>query len=56
MQPAALITLSRTFDVGHDLSIEPPERLLDAGVLSSQADAITMLFKSRLRLRRIAAP
>ena len=52
VQPAAVdITLvAHVFDVGHDLSIEPPERLLATDVLSSQADAITNLLKSRLQL------
>ena len=52
VQAAALdITLvAHVFDLGHDLKVEPPERLLDAGVLSSQADAITTLVKSRLQL------
>ena len=52
VQPAALeITLiAHVFDLGHDLGVDPPERLLEAGVLRSQADAITTLVKARLQL------
>jgi hydrogenase/urease accessory protein HupE len=52
VQAAALdITLvAHVFDLGHDLGVEPPERLLDAGVLSSHADAMTTLVKTRLQL------
>ena len=52
VQAAALdITLvAHVFDLGHDLSVEPPERLLDPGVLPSQAAALTTLVKSRLQV------
>jgi hydrogenase/urease accessory protein HupE len=39
------------FDLGHDLDVQPPERLLEPDVLSAHADAITALVKSRLRLQ-----
>lgn len=52
VQAAALdITLvAHVFDLGHDLGVEPPERLLDAGILSSQAGAMTALVKTRLHV------
>lgn len=38
------------FDVAHDLAVEPPERLLDPGTLTSRAEAITTLVRSRLEM------
>src|SRR5213592_4831253 len=38
------------FDAAHDLSIDPPERLLDASVASARAAALQSLLASRLSL------
>jgi hydrogenase/urease accessory protein HupE len=38
------------FDLGHDLEVDPPERLLDASVLSGRAQAIVALLSSRLTI------
>jgi hydrogenase/urease accessory protein HupE len=40
-----------TFDVAHDLDLQPPERLLEPGILSAQGHAIVALVKSRLQLQ-----
>jgi hydrogenase/urease accessory protein HupE len=42
--------VAHVFDLAHDLDLQPPERLLEASTLGSQADAITALIKSRLQL------
>lgn len=36
------------FDVGHDLNVDPPERLLDAATLSDRASAIVALLAPRV--------
>jgi hydrogenase/urease accessory protein HupE len=36
------------FDLGHDLEVDPPERLLDAAVLAGRAQAIVALLSPRL--------
>jgi len=38
------------FDVGHDVGVEPPERLLEANELSAHADAIRSLVETRLHV------
>ena len=40
-----------TFDIAHDLDVQPPERLLESDVLSAQGNAIVALVKSRLQLK-----
>jgi hydrogenase/urease accessory protein HupE len=45
-----LTVVAHTFDLGHDLNVAPPERLLEAPVLEAQAAAITSLIKERLKL------
>jgi hydrogenase/urease accessory protein HupE len=45
-----LTIVAHVFDLGHDLNVAPPERLLDASMLGSQAGSITALIKSRLQL------
>jgi len=50
-QPAGEIEGSlvvHIFDVAHDLTIDPPERLLDAACVDQQAAAIVALFRPRL--------
>ncbi len=46
----AVTLVAHVFDVGHDLGIEPPERLLDAGVLETRRDAVIALLIPRIRL------
>src|ERR1700674_2010620 len=50
--PASLdiTVVAHVFDLGHDLGVEPPQRLLESDVLSSRADAITTLVRTRLHL------
>jgi hydrogenase/urease accessory protein HupE len=49
--PALEVTVvAHVFDVAHDLGIAPPERLLEASVLKTNAEAIVGLVKSRLHL------
>ena len=52
LQPDAieLRLVVHVFDVGHDVNVTPPERLLEAGVLGPRADAITALLSKRLVL------
>ncbi len=38
------------FDVGHDVAVEPPERLLEAELLAQKSAAIIALVRSRLRI------
>src|SRR5258706_2458376 len=50
-QDAIELTLvARVVDAAHDLEIQPPEKLLDASVLSRRGDALIWLLRSRLRL------
>ena len=50
LQPDALqgTLVAHIFDLGHDLNIEPAERLLDPAVASQQSAAIAKLFTGRL--------
>ena len=52
IQPGALeiTVVAHMFDLGHDLDVAPPERLLEPDVLASKADAVTDLVRTRLRL------
>jgi hypothetical protein len=43
--------VAHIFDLGHDLNIDPAERLLDPAVASQQAAAIARLFAGRLTVR-----
>jgi hydrogenase/urease accessory protein HupE len=48
---ALVITLvAHVFDLGHDLDVEPPERLLEPAVLSSKTAAVTDLVRTRLKI------
>jgi hydrogenase/urease accessory protein HupE len=40
--------VAHIFDLGHDLNIDPAERLLDPAIASRQTDAIARLFAGRL--------
>ncbi len=42
--------IAHMFDLGHDLGVQPPERLLEFDVLMSYADAIRTLVATRLHL------
>jgi hydrogenase/urease accessory protein HupE len=42
--------IAHVFDVAHDLDVQPPERLLESAVLSSYAEAIATMIKTRLQL------
>lgn len=42
--------IAHVFDLGHDLGVSPPERLLDRSVLADRSAAIAALIESRLRL------
>lgn len=50
VHPAAveLAVVAHTFDVANDLTLQPPEKILDSGTLSAQAGAITALIQGRL--------
>jgi hydrogenase/urease accessory protein HupE len=52
VQPSAaeLSIVVHTFDVAHDLKIQPPERLLEGDALAGKADALTKLLHDRLSL------
>src|SRR5262245_3209841 len=58
VQPDALDVslVLHVFDVSHDIGIEPPERLLDARVLTERAESIAALVKSRLQLTADGRP
>jgi hypothetical protein len=45
-----ITVVAHVFDLGHDLGVEPPQRLLEPDVLSSRAAAITTLVRTRLHL------
>jgi hydrogenase/urease accessory protein HupE len=53
VQPAALdvTVVAHVFDIGHDIDVAPPERLLESGELTARADSIVALVKTRLHLR-----
>ena len=42
--------VAHMFDLANDLKLQPPERLLDARTLETQAGAITQLLNSRLQI------
>jgi hydrogenase/urease accessory protein HupE len=48
--------VAHNFDVAHDLNIEPPERLLDAGLVSERAASIIELLSPRLMLSADGRP
>jgi hydrogenase/urease accessory protein HupE len=48
--------VAHIFDVGHDLKIEPPERLLDPAVVSQQARAVIQLLSGRLTVTADGRP
>lgn len=52
VQPAAidLTVVAHIFDIGHDLNIQPPEKLLDPATLDSYSAAIAELLRGRLQL------
>src|SRR5438132_3831411 len=58
IQPASLdiTVVAHIFDLGHDLGIEPPQHLLEPAVLSSRADEITTLVRTRLHLAGDSQP
>jgi hydrogenase/urease accessory protein HupE len=45
-----LTLVVHVFDAGHDLGIDPPDRLLDPAMLESQSRALVALVQSRLQL------
>ena len=47
---AELTIVVHTFDAAHDLNVDPPELLLDSGVLAAQRDRLNALIAGRLRL------
>jgi HupE/UreJ protein len=51
-----ITVVAHIFDLGHDLGIEPPQRLLEPPVLSSEAEAITTLVRTRLHLSADGQP
>ena len=50
LEPDAIVgtVVAHMFDLGHDLNIEPAERLLDPAVAAQQSAAIAKLFATRL--------
>jgi hydrogenase/urease accessory protein HupE len=48
--------VAHIFDVAHDLNIEPPERLLDANLVSERAGSITDLLAPRLMVSADGRP
>jgi hydrogenase/urease accessory protein HupE len=48
---ADVVVVAHIIDIGHDLPLDPPEQLLDAGVLQQRARAIAALLGSRFHLR-----
>jgi hydrogenase/urease accessory protein HupE len=45
-----LTLVAHTFDVGHDLNVEPPDRLLDEALLRTKGPEFTSLMAGRLHL------
>jgi hydrogenase/urease accessory protein HupE len=45
-----LTLVVHVFDAAHELGMDPPERLLDPSVLSTQGDALVTLLRSRLQI------
>src|SRR5262245_39566202 len=52
LRPTALDVslIVHIFDVGHDINIAPPERLLESNVVAGTADAIRSLVAARVEL------
>jgi hydrogenase/urease accessory protein HupE len=48
--------VAHVFDLGHDLAVEPADRLLDPVVLASQKSALFALVRGRLRLEADGRP
>jgi len=48
--------VAHVFDIGNDLGIQPPERLLEAETLKAQGDAIARLLGSRLQILADGGP
>ena len=48
--------VAHIFDVAHDLNVDPPERLLDAGVVSARAASIVELLSPRLMISADGQP
>jgi len=42
--------VAQAYDLAHDLGVDPPEQLLDLGVLAARRDAIASLFGARLAI------
>ena len=42
--------IGHIFDIGHDLHVDPPERLLESATIAAQGDAIAALFAPRLTI------
>jgi hydrogenase/urease accessory protein HupE len=42
--------VAHIFDVSHDLNVDPPERLLEAGFLAGKSDALIALLAARLQI------
>ena len=51
-----LTVVLHIFDVGHDLGVQPPERLLESAILSSRADDVRRLVETRLHLSADSHP
>nr|ADC36053.1 hypothetical protein [uncultured bacterium 213] len=54
-----LTIVAHIFDLAHDLNVQPPERLLSAGVVAEQESAIVALLQPRLQVeadRRLLTP
>jgi hypothetical protein len=58
IQPGSLeiTVVAHIFDLGHDLGVEPPQRLLEPAGLSSHADSIGALVRTRLHLAADGEP
>jgi len=52
LSPTALdiVVIAHIFDVGHDINVDPGDRLLDPAVLADHAAAATALVRDRLKL------
>ena len=48
--------VAHTFDVAHDLNVQPPEKLLERDTLNAQAGAITTLLRGRFALAADGEP
>jgi hydrogenase/urease accessory protein HupE len=52
----ALTLVVHAFDLGHDLGVDPPERLLDTAILAARADQIVRLLSERLQVEADGRP